>query len=322
MKLNAIEILKAAKRLEGITYKTPLILSEKLSRLTHGEVYLKLENLQKTGSFKIRGAYNAISQLPRSERKRGIITASSGNHGIAIAYISRKLGLKAKIVMSKKASKEKIRRCRELDAEVILAGENYDEAEAYCKKLAEKQKLTYISSYEDTRVIAGQGTIAYEILEEKPEIDSILVPVGGGGLLSGVAVWAKTLNPEIKVIGVQTTKARTMYECFKAKRMIEVPVEPCIADGLAGKISPTTLQITLKYVDDIILVDDEKLMDTVKWALENEKQVIEPSGAVGIAAILQNKLEVDEGERIAIVVSGGNIDVSKIITCNTSNMYR
>ncbi|MCS7365024.1 MAG: threonine/serine dehydratase [archaeon GB-1867-035] len=312
MKLNAIEILKASKRLKEVVYKTPLIYSQKLSQVSNGEVYLKLENLQKTRSFKIRGAYNIISQLSEEEKKRGIITASSGNHGIAVAYISQILGLKAKIVMSKKASKEKINRCRELGAEVILIGENYDEAEAYCKKLVEKQRLTYISSYEDYRVIAGQGTIAYEILEQNPEIDTILVPVGGGGLISGIAIWAKALNPEIKVIGVQTTKARTMYESFKAKKVVELPVEPCIADGLAGKISPVTLSIVLKYVDDIILVDDDKLMDAVLWTLENEKQIVEPSGAVGIAAILQNKLKIKGKAKIAIVISGGNIDVSRI----------
>lgn len=312
MKLNAIEILKASKRLKEVAYKTPLIYSQKLSQISNGEVHLKLENLQRTRSFKIRGAYNIISQLSEEEKKRGIITASSGNHGIAVAYISQILGLKAKIVMSKKASKEKINRCRELGAEVILIGENYDEAEAYCKKLVEKQKLTYISSYEDYRVIAGQGTIAYEILEQNPEINTILVPVGGGGLISGIAIWAKALNPEIKVIGVQTTKARTMYESFKAKKVVELPVEPCIADGLAGKISPATLSIVLKYVDDIILVDDDKLMDAVLWTLENEKQIVEPSGAVGIAAILQNKLKIKGKAKIAIVISGGNIDVSRI----------
>lgn len=313
MKLNAIEILKATKRLKRKTYETPLIYSHKLSQIFGVEVYLKLENLQKTRSFKFRGAYNMISQLSEEDKNRGIITASSGNHGIAVSYISQILGLKAKIVMSKNASKKKIKRCREFGVEVILMGENYDEAEAYCKKLVKEQKLTYVSSYEDPRVIAGQGTIAYEILEQNPEINMILVPVGGGGLISGIAIWAKALDPEIRVIGVQTTKARTMYESFKARRVIDIPAEPSLADGLAGKISPITLNIVLRYVDEIILVDDEKLMKTVLWAIENENQIIEPSGAVGIAAILQHKIKPSHKTKMAIVISGGNIDISKML---------
>jgi len=311
--LSLIDVFKAYRNIREYVAWTPLMYSYKLSRIANCNVYLKLENIQVTGSFKVRGACNAVKSLSREELERGIITASSGNHGIGLAYISSKLGVKSIIVMPKNTSKWKIELCKAFGGEVVLAGDNYDEAEEYCFKIARENDLTYISSYADLKVIAGQATIAHEIFMDNPDINTILVPIGGGGLISGVAFYAKTVNPKVKIIGVQTDKARTMYESFKAKRVVEVPYEPCLAEALAGKISELTLKFTLKYVDDIILVEDEKLMEAVLWTLKNEHQVVEPSGVVGIAAILQRKMKFNRNENVAIIVSGGNMDIRKIV---------
>ncbi len=312
--LKLIDVLKATKRLKQVAFRTPLICSKILSDIAGCDVYLKLENLQFTNSFKFRAAYNLISLLSAEERRRGIITASSGNFGIAVACASKMLGLKSTIIMPKNTPKWKVERCKNFGGKVVLAGDNYDEAEEHCLRIADEKDLTFISGYYDFRVIAGNATIAYEILEDNPNINVILVPIGGGGLISGVAYWAKSLNPNMRIIGVQTTKAKTMYESFKAGRVVEVPCEPCLAEALAGKISEVTLNFVLKYVDDIVLVDDDKLMDAVIWTLKYEHQVVEPSGVVGIAAIIQNKLEFNSEDKVAIVVSGGNIDITNIFS--------
>lgn len=309
MTFSAVEILKAKKNLEGVVYRTPLTYSKALSEISGAEIYLKWENLQKTGSFKLRGAYNKISSLTPQERGKGLITASSGNHAQAVSLVAKMMGLKAIVVVPETAPKIKVERCRAFGAEVVLKGANYDEAFVHCKRMVSETGATYIPSFEDYKVIAGQGTISCEILEEMPETETIIVPVGGGSLISGIAVWAKTVNPNIRVIGAQSTAAYTMYECFKAKKIVEVPVPPTLADGLAGGIDQITLDLVLKYVDDIVLADEEGLMRAILWVLKNERQVVEGSGVVGPAAILQGKIRFKPGERVVVVVSGGNIDM-------------
>jgi len=309
MTLYAAEILKAKKNLEGVIYRTPLTYSTKLSEISGAEVYLKWENLQKTGSFKLRGAYHKISSLTPEERSKGVITASAGNHALAVTLIAKIMNLKAIVVVPENAPKIKVERCRALGAEVVLKGANYDESVAYCKKIILETGATYISSFEDYQVIAGQGTISCEILEEMPETNVILVPVGGGGLISGIALWAKTVNPNIRVIGVQSTAAYTMRECFEAKKIVEVPVPPTIADGLAGGISQMTLDLALKYVDEMVLAKEEELKKAILWVLKNERQVVEGAGIVGPAAILQGKIRFKPSEKVVVVISGGNIDM-------------
>ena len=309
MTLYAAEILKARKNLEGVIYRTPLTYSTKLSEISGAEVYLKWENLQKTGSFKLRGAYHKISSLTPEERSKGVITASAGNHALAVALVAKMMNLKAIVVVPENAPKIKVERCRALGAEVVLKGANYDESVAYCKKIILETGATYISSFEDYQVIAGQGTISCEILEEMPETNVILVPVGGGGLISGIALWAKTVNPNIRVIGVQSTAAYTMRECFEAKKIVEVPVPPTIADGLAGGISQMTLDLALKYVDEMVLAKEEELKKAILWVLKNERQVVEGAGIVGPAAILQGKIRFKPSEKVVVVISGGNIDM-------------
>jgi len=307
--LSAVEILKAKKNLEGVVYRTPLTYSRKLSEISGAEIYLKWENLQKTGSFKLRGAYNKISSLTPEERGKGVITASAGNHALAVAHVAKMMGIKATVVVPETAPKIKVEQCRALEAEVILKGANYDESVVYCKKMVSKIGATYIPSFEDYKVIAGQGTIGCEILEDMPETDTIIVPVGGGSLISGVALWAKTVNPKIRVLGAQSTAAYTMHECFKAKKMVDVPVPPTIADGLAGGISQMTLDLVLKYVDEIVLAREEELKSAILWVLKNERQIVEGSGAVGPAAVLQRKIRFKRSEKVVIVISGGNIDI-------------
>ena len=309
MTLYAAEILKAKKNLEGVIYRTPLTYSTKLSEISGAEVYLKWENLQKTGSFKLRGAYHKISSLTPEERSKGVITASAGNHALAVALVAKMMNLKAIVVVPENAPKIKVERCRALGAEVVLKGANYDESVVYCKKIILETGATYISSFEDYQVIAGQGTISCEILEEMPDTNVILVPVGGGGLISGIALWAKNVNPNVRIIGVQSTAAYTMYECFEAKKIVEVPVPPTIADGLAGGISQMTLDLTLKYVDEMVLAKEEELKKAILWVLKNERQVVEGAGIVGPAAILQGKIRFKPSEKVVVVISGGNIDM-------------
>lgn len=309
MTLSAVEILKARKNLEGIVYRTPLTYSKMLSEVSGAEVYLKWENLQKTGSFKLRGAYNKVCSLTPEERSRGVITASSGNHGLAVAFVAHMMGIMATVVVPENAPKIKVERCRAFGAEVVLKGANYDESVIHCKKIVSERGATYIPAFEDYKVIAGQGTIGCEILEDMPDTDTIIAPVGGGSLISGIALWAKTVNPNIRVVGAQSTAAYTMYECFKAKKIVEVPVPPTIADGLAGGISQMTLDLVLKYVDEIVLAKEDALKSAIFWVLKNERQVVEGSGVVGPAAILQGKIRFKPGEKVVVVISGGNIDM-------------
>jgi len=307
--LSAVEILKAKKNLEGIVYRTPLTYSKILSEISGAEMYLKWENLQKTGSFKLRGAYNKVCSLTQEERRKGVVTASSGNHGLAVAFVANRMGIKATVVVPENAPKIKVERCRAFGAEVVLKGANYDESLIHCKKMVSERGASYIPAFEDYQVIAGQGTIGCEILEEMPDTDTIIVPVGGGSLISGIALWAKTINPNIRVVGAQSTAAYTMYECFKAKKIVDVPVPPTIADGLAGGISQMTLDLVLKYVDEIVLAKEEDLKNAILWILKNERQVVEGSGIVGPAAILQGKIRFKPGEKVVVVISGGNIDM-------------
>jgi threonine dehydratase len=309
MSFSAVEILKARKNLGRVVYRTPLTYSRKLSEISGAEIYLKWENLQKTGSFKLRGAYNKVSSLAPEERTKGVITASAGNHALAVAHVAKMMGIKATVVVPETAPKIKVQLCRAFEAEVVLKGANYDESVVYCKKMVSKTGATYIPSFDDYKVVAGQGTIGCEILEDMPETDTIIVPVGGGSLVSGIALLAKTVNPKIRVVGAQSTAAYTMYECFKAKKMVDVPVLPTIADGLAGGVSQMTLDLVLKYVDEIVLAKEEELKSVILWILKNERQIVEGSGAVGPAAVLQRKIRFKGGEKAVIVISGGNIDM-------------
>ena len=310
MVLSAVEVLKAKANLAGVANRTPLTRSGGLSDLSGADVFLKWENQQKTGAYKFRGAYNKICSLAHEERDLGVITASSGNHALAVSLASKLLEVKATVVVPTSAPSIKIQRCRELGANLVIMGANFDESLVHCMDLAEKTGAIYVPGTEDHKIMAGQGTIACEIMEDMPDVDVIVAPVGGGGLISGLGAWAKTINPKLRLVGAQSTAARAMKESLHARKVVEIPVVPTLADGLAGQISQFALDHVSRYVDEILLADEDGLKSAISWVLSNERQVIEGSGAVGPALILQKKIAFRKGDRVAIVITGGNIDMS------------
>ena len=311
--LEAIDVLRARKALQGSAIRrTPFTHSKKLGETSGAEVYLKWENLQVTGAYKPRGAFYRMSLLSQAERAKGVITASAGNWALGVAMASQMMGIRAIICVPENTPKVKVDRCRSFGADVVLHGSYFDEAFAHCQELSKTKGATYISGTDDYDVFAGHGTIGIEMLEDLPDIETILIPVGGGGLASGIACWAKTLNPDIRVIGAQSTSAHTMHECFRAKKLVEVPVPQTIAEGLAGGITQLNLDLALKFLDDVVLADEEDLLPTIRWILGNERQVIEGSAAVGPAAILEKKVRLQRGEKVAVVISGGNIDLDRL----------
>ena len=310
MVLSAVEVLKARMNLDGVAARTPLTRSQGLSEIAGADVYLKWENQQRTGAYKFRGAYNKICSLSHEERDKGVITASSGNHALAVSLASKILEVKATVVVPTSAPQVKVKRCRELGAELVVHGANFDESLVHCMDLAERTGAVYVPGTEDHKIMAGQGTIASEILEDMPEVNVIIAPVGGGGLISGLGAYAKAVKPRLRLVGAQSTAARAMHESLRAGRVVEIPVVPTLADGLAGQISQFALEHVSRYVDETVLADEGGLMAAVRWVLSNERQVVEGSGAVGPALILQRKIAFDKGDTVAIVITGGNIDMS------------
>ena len=304
------DFIEARERLNTVITKTKLIHSSIFSNETGNEVYIKPENLQRTGAFKIRGAYNKIAKLTEEEKKRGVIAASAGNHAQGVALAAQKLGIKAVIVMPKHTPIIKVEATRRYGAEVILTGEVYDEAYEYAKKLQEKEGYTFVHPFNDEDVIEGQGTIALEVLEELPDADIILVPIGGGGLISGIASAAKLKNPLIKIIGVEPEGAASALEARKSHHVVELDEANTIADGTAvKKIGDITFDYIEKYVDDIVTVSDYELMAAFLVLVEKHKIVAENSGILAVAGL--KKLNVT-GKKIISIISGGNIDVLTI----------
>ena len=304
------DFMEARERLGTVIEKTKLIHSNIFSDESGNDVYIKPENLQRTGAFKIRGAYNKIAKLTEEEKKRGVIAASAGNHAQGVALAAQKLGIKAVIVMPKHTPLIKVEATRRYGAEVILTGEVYDEAYEYAKKLQEKEGYTFVHPFNDEDVIEGQGTIALEVLEELPDADVILVPVGGGGLISGIACAAKLKNPLIKIIGVEPEGAASALEARRSHHVVELDEANTIADGTAvKKIGEITFDYIEKYVDDIVTVSDYELMAAFLVLVEKHKIVAENSGILSVAGL--KKLNV-KGKKIISIISGGNIDVLTI----------
>jgi len=298
-------IQEAQKSISSYIHKTPLIYSNSFSRMFGCEVYLKAENLQKTGSFKVRGAFNKLIKL-KSDK---IIAASMGNHSQGVAFAAQTLGLKAKIVMPVTASIVKQEATRGYGAEVVLHGDSFKDALDYA---ISQKDYAFIHAFDDEDIIAGQGTIGIEILDEIKNIGAILVPVGGGGLISGIAAAIKNLSPKTEVIGVQSSSATSAYESLLAKKIIETHPLPTIADGIAvGKIGEMTFEIISKYVDDIIKVTEESIAIAILHFLERKKLVVEGAGAVTLAALIEQK-ERFKDKKIVLVVSGGNIDFTLV----------
>ncbi|MEK4822596.1 threonine ammonia-lyase [Priestia sp. FSL R5-0680] len=318
MKINLHDIFLANQRIKDFIVKTPLSHSYSLSLLSESEIWFKLENLQKTGSFKIRGALNKITLLNETEKKKGVITASAGNHAQGVALAAKHFGVLAKVVVPKDTPDTKKNSIKKLGAELIIHGANYDEAELHAYRLSEKLGMTFIHAFEDKDVICGQGTIGLECLLESPDFDIILVPAGGGGLISGIAIAAKSINPNIKVIGIQSEASPPWYYSFKAKKLVDVTYKKSIADGLHGGIGKENLKLALNYIDDFILVTEKEIEKAMSWLATEYHYMVEGSGAVGIAAILNEKIDV-KNKKVLNVISGGNVDAKVLANIITSN---
>ncbi len=309
------DVYKARQKIANIATRTPLVSSPWLTELIGASVYLKLESAQTTGSFKIRGAANKMLSLTAGERERGVITVSSGNHGRAVAYVAGQLGVKAVICMSARVPGNKVDAIRRLGAEVVVHGESYDEADQHALQLQEERGLTMIHPFDDPFTIAGQGTIGLELLEDLPEIDTVVAPLSGGGLMAGIALALKSASPAIRAIGVTMDRAPVMYHSLRVGKPIEMEEEDTIADALVGGIgldNRYTFCIIQEYVDDTILVSEEEIAGAMAFAWEKHRLVVEGGGAVGIAALLHRKVE-RIGRNVAVVVSGSNVELSLLL---------
>ncbi len=303
------EIQDARKLIRNEINKTPLVRSKYLSGLCGSDVYLKLENLQVTNAFKIRGALNRMMNLTSEEKARGVVAASSGNHAQAVAVGAEKLNLTATVVVPETTPRIKVEKIGKHKVELILHGEKYDYAELYAHKLAKERGATFISSYNDPFVVAGQGTVGLEILEDLPTVDSIIVPVSGGSVLSGVAVAAKSIKPGIEILGAQPENVAAMYYCLKAGKIINMEMKHTIADGLDGNIEQgcITFELVQRYVNEILLFNEDTIRRMIRLLWEKERQVVEASGAISIAPIVETPKRF-AGKQTVAVITGGNID--------------
>ena len=308
--LRLYNFIEAKERLTTVINKTQLIHSDVFSLESGNDVYIKPENLQRTGSFKIRGAYNKISKLSDEEKKKGVITSSAGNHAQGVAFAAQKLGIKAVIVMPKHTPLIKVEATERYGAQVVLEGEVYDDAYRKALELQEKEGYVFVHPFNDEDVIEGQGSIALEVLEEVPDVDIMLVPLGGGGLISGVAAAAKLMNPNIKIIGVEPLGAASALASLDKGEVVELDELMTIADGTAvKKIGDLNFEYIKKYVDEIITVSDYELMESFLLLVEKHKIVAENSGILSIAGLRKLK---EKGKKVVSILSGGNIDVLTI----------
>ncbi|MBI2494711.1 MAG: threonine ammonia-lyase [Candidatus Rokubacteria bacterium] len=310
--LQLADVEAARDRLRGAIYATPCPYSQTLSELTGTRCFVKLENLQMTGSFKERGAANLLQQLDQAARARGVIAASAGNHGLAVAFHAARLGIPAVIVMPEWAPLIKVTSSRRHGAEVILFGANYDEAYGHARDVAARRGLEFVHPFDDARVIAGQGTLGLELLAQRPEMNAVLVPVGGGGLAAGVGLAVKARRPEVRVIGVQAESIPAMKRALEAGSRVTLPAASTLADGIAVRqVGVLTLEAAKRYVDDVVTVSEEELANAILLLLEIEKTVVEGAGAAPLAALLNRPLGL-AGADVVLVLSGGNIDVTML----------
>ena len=302
------EIYQARRRIMNVVRHTPLERSSWLSELAGHDVYMKLEAWQPTRSFKIRGAYNAVTALDPDQRARGLVTASAGNHGQAVALAARAVGARATIFLPANAPETKKRRILAFGAAINTDSPTYDDAEVAAREFANHSEATFVHSFSDRDVVAGQGTVAVEILEDMPHVRNVIVPVGGGGLIGGIGIVMKSANPDIKVFGVQSTQTTAMYDAFQAGQLVNAPIPPTIADGLAGQIDEPSYRRARAVVDEMFLVAETSIPNAIR-ALYRDGVVAEGAGAVAVAAIAERVIELD-GPTV-VVVTGGNIDAQR-----------
>ncbi|SHK08055.1 L-threonine ammonia-lyase [Anaerobranca californiensis DSM 14826] len=322
MKLTLQDIQRAERNIKGFIRKTPLEKSHTITEMIGQPVYFKYENLQKTGSFKLRGAANKIINLWEEGKTKGVIAASAGNHAQGVAFAATRLGIKAKILMPKGAPITKISATEGYGAEVILEGNTYDDCYNYAIYLAEKENLTYVHAFDDPQVIAGQGTIGLEILEQLPSVKNVIVPIGGGGLMAGVLLAIKESNPNVRVIGVQASGAAAMVQSIKSGLLSATAHVNTIADGIAvKKPGELTYSIIKNYIDDIVTVEEEEISRAILLLLERSKTVVEGAGATTVASLIYSKVPDIKGETVT-VLSGGNIDPTTISTLIERGMVK
>jgi threonine dehydratase len=317
------EVLDADKRIRKHIRETPVDYSFYLSRLGNCDVYLKLEIMQITNSFKLRGATNKIHTLKKSELEKGVITASSGNHGIAFAYVVKNLGRQGTVYLPENTPLSKIEALKYYDVKLQYYGDDCVQTEDFAKKSATNKNQTYISPYNDKKIIGGQGTIAIELHRQLDDINAVLVPVGGGGLISGISCFLKSINPNIKIIGCQPENSAVMYESIKAGQIIDIKSKPTISSGTAGGIEPgaITFDICKQYTDDFILVSEEEIKHAIQTMAEKHFYLLEGAGALSVASFIKHK-EQFENQTIVLILSGAriNIDDLKAILNNPANI--
>ena len=309
--ITLADIRAARERLGGAIYCTPCARSETLSRLSGQSIFLKLENLQMTGSFKERGALNRIAMLTPEQARKGVVAASAGNHAQGVAYHATRRGIRSVIVMPLATPLVKVQATRGFGAEVILHGANYDEACAEATRLCEAEEMTFIHPFDDPLVIAGQGTIGLELLDQIENLEAVVVPIGGGGLIGGIACALKEQRPEIRVIGVQTARLPSMQRALREGHPVTIDPATTIADGIAvRRAGETTYPLVQRYVDEIVTVHEDEIASAILTLLEREKTLAEGAGAVALAAVLQHRTGLPAFTRTAVLVCGGNIDVT------------
>ena len=315
MPVNLAEIRTAAARIGSIVRRTPVVTSNGFDAQAGAAVFFKCENLQRGGAFKIRGAANFLLSIPESELPRGVVAFSSGNHAQAVAIAAKTLGTRATIVMPEDAPRSKMEATRARGAEVVIYNRLREDREAIARRIADESGATVVPPYDHPWIIAGQGTAALELMEECADLDALLVPVGGGGLISGCAIAAKALNPRIRIIGVEPADGNDTFLSRRKGERVRIPAPETIADGLRAQMpGAVTFPIIQRLVDDIVLVSDDEIRTAVKFLLTRKKILVEPSGAVGAAALLARKVNGATG-RVGVILSGGNVDFETLAAC-------
>ncbi len=305
------DVRDARERVQGHIVLTPCTRTLVFDDLIPSSLFFKFENLHRTGSFKERGALNRLLTLSPEERERGVITASAGNHAQAVAFHARQLGIPATVLMPETTPLVKVSNTRRHGAEVILHGQRFSEAIEESRRLEKERNLVMVHAFDDPMIVAGQGTIALEILEQTPEVDTVVVPVGGGGLISGIALTLKALKPSVRVVGVEVEAAPSAHRSLDAGRIVQVETGETLADGIAVKApGAVTFPLLQRYVDDLVLVGEEEIARAILLLLEREKSMVEGAGAAGLAALVSDRIPVAAGETVVAVLCGGNIDVN------------
>ena len=315
-KMDIRHVWEARKRISPIINRTPIIHSSILSEKIGRNVYLKLENVHEVGAFKVRGAANKILSLNEEEKKRGVATFSTGNHGMAVAYIAKKLGIDAVVCISNRVPKAKVDSLKRLGAQIEIVGDSQDDAGVRCYELEKEKGLTVIEPFDDPHVIAGQGTIGLELLEDLPHLTDVIVPLSGGGLLSGIGLALKSNDKNIRVTGVSMEKSAVMYESLNAGRPVTLEESETLADSLLGGIgldNQYTFQMVQQYMDDVLLIPEDEIAHSMAFMMDKHRIIIEGAAATGIAAVLGYKIPPQEGD-LAVIITGHNVDLSVLQT--------